>query len=60
LHRAGDGLARVARIDIKARRPHHFHPKVEPFAFAGVCDVWEGDGSQRWLRPGKVRRCRMI
>jgi putative SOS response-associated peptidase YedK len=30
-----------------ARRPRslfHFQPKAAPFAFAGVYDVWKGDG----------------
>ncbi len=28
----------------KTKRPFHFKPKAEPFAFAGVYDVWKGDG----------------
>ncbi|HZQ00356.1 MAG TPA: SOS response-associated peptidase [Reyranella sp.] len=32
------------KIDPKTKKPHHFQPKAEPFAFAGVYDVWTGDG----------------
>jgi hypothetical protein len=28
----------------KKKRPVHVRPKAEPFAFAGVWDVWKGDG----------------
>jgi putative SOS response-associated peptidase YedK len=30
----------------KAKRPYHFRPKAEPFAFAGVYDVWKSDGGR--------------
>ena len=32
------------KISAKAKRPFHFKPKPEPFAFAGVYDIWKGDG----------------
>src|SRR5262245_43256570 len=32
------------KIDVKRKRPCHCKPKVEPFALAGVYDVWRGDG----------------
>jgi putative SOS response-associated peptidase YedK len=28
----------------KTKKPFHFKPKTEPFAFAGVYDVWNADG----------------
>jgi putative SOS response-associated peptidase YedK len=34
------------KISPKAKRPYHFRPKAEPFAFAGVYDVWKGDGGR--------------
>ena len=34
------------KISAKVKRPHHFKPKGEPFAFAGVYDVWKGDGGR--------------
>lgn len=33
-------------IDAKAMKPHHFQPLAKPFAFAGVWDVWKGDGQE--------------
>ena len=30
----------------KKKRPYHFKPKIEPFALAGVYDVWKGDGGR--------------
>ena len=30
----------------KRKRPYHFKPKAEPFALAGVYDVWKGDGGR--------------
>ena len=30
----------------KKKRPYHFKPKAEPFALAGVYDVWRGDGGR--------------
>jgi putative SOS response-associated peptidase YedK len=32
------------KVTPKTKRPFHFVPKAEPFAFAGVYDVWNGDG----------------
>jgi putative SOS response-associated peptidase YedK len=32
------------KLDAKTKRPHHFRPAAEPFAFGGVYDVWKGDG----------------
>jgi putative SOS response-associated peptidase YedK len=32
------------KITSKTKKPFHFRPKVEPFAFAGVYDVWNADG----------------
>ena len=32
------------KIDSKTKKPHHFQPVAKPFAFAGVWDVWNGDG----------------
>jgi putative SOS response-associated peptidase YedK len=32
------------KIDARTKQPHHFRPKARPFAFAGVYDVWKGDG----------------
>lgn len=32
------------RINAKTKRPFHFRPTAEPFAFAGVYDVWKADG----------------
>jgi putative SOS response-associated peptidase YedK len=32
------------KIGAKTRKPFHFHTKAAPFAFAGVYDVWKGDG----------------
>ena len=32
------------KIDAKTKRPFHFQPKAQPFAFGGVCDVWKGGG----------------
>jgi putative SOS response-associated peptidase YedK len=40
----GERLVRVAEDQPQAKRPYHFKPKAEPFAFAGVYDVWKGDG----------------
>ena len=36
------------KLDEKGRkkRPYHFKPKAEPFALAGVYDVWRGDGGR--------------
>jgi len=34
------------KIDAKTKRPHHFQPVAKPFAFAGVWDVWKGDGKE--------------
>jgi hypothetical protein len=34
------------KISAKAKRPYHFRPKAEPFAFAGIYDVWKGDGGR--------------
>jgi putative SOS response-associated peptidase YedK len=31
-------------VDAKTKKPHHFQPAAKPFAFAGVWDVWSGDG----------------
>lgn len=30
----------------KTRQPWHFRPAARPFAFAGVYDVWKGDGGK--------------
>jgi putative SOS response-associated peptidase YedK len=30
----------------KKKRPYHFKPKAEPFALAGVYDVWKGDAGR--------------
>ena len=32
------------KIDAKTKRPFHFQPRAQPFAFAGIYDVWKGDG----------------
>jgi putative SOS response-associated peptidase YedK len=32
------------KIGAKTKKPHHFQPAAKPFAFAGVWDVWKGDG----------------
>ena len=32
------------KVTAKTKRPFHFQPKAKPFAFAGVWDVWSGDG----------------
>lgn len=32
------------KINSKTKKPFHFRPKAEPFAFAGVYDVWRADG----------------
>lgn len=32
------------KIDAKTKKPHHFQPKANPFAFAGIYDVWNADG----------------
>jgi putative SOS response-associated peptidase YedK len=32
------------KIDAKTKRPFHFQPKAQPFAFGGVYDVWKGGG----------------
>ena len=32
------------KINAKTKKPFHFKPKAEPFAFAGVYDVWNADG----------------
>src|SRR5262249_51814556 len=29
-----------------AKKPHHFQPTEQPFAFGGVYDVWRGDGGK--------------
>jgi putative SOS response-associated peptidase YedK len=34
------------KINAKTKRPYHFKPKAEPFSFAGVYDVWKGDGGR--------------
>lgn len=34
------------KIDAKRKRPYHMLPKASPFAFAGVYDVWKGDGGR--------------
>jgi putative SOS response-associated peptidase YedK len=31
--------------DAKRKQPYHFKPKAEPFALAGVYDVWKGGGN---------------
>ena len=30
----------------KSKTPFHFRPKATPFAFAGVYDIWKGDGGR--------------
>lgn len=30
----------------KTRQPFHFQPAARPFAFAGVYDIWKGDGGK--------------
>jgi putative SOS response-associated peptidase YedK len=30
----------------KTKKPFHFRPKAQPFAFAGVYDVWRGDSGK--------------
>jgi len=32
------------KLDAKRKQPFHFKPKHEPFALAGVYDVWKGGG----------------
>jgi putative SOS response-associated peptidase YedK len=34
----------VPAIDAKTKQPFHFQPQAKPFAFTGVCDVWNADG----------------
>ena len=35
------------KLDAKKKQPYHFRPKAaEPFAFAGVYDVWKGGRSK--------------
>jgi putative SOS response-associated peptidase YedK len=34
------------KVTARSKRPFHFQPKAEPFAFAGVYDVWKGDGGR--------------
>lgn len=34
------------KVNSKTKRPFHFRPKAEPFAFAGVYDVWKADGGK--------------
>lgn len=34
------------KVTAKTKRPYHFRPKAEPFAFAGVYDVWQGGAHQ--------------
>jgi putative SOS response-associated peptidase YedK len=36
------------KISAKAKPPYHFKPKAEPFALAGVYDVWQGDGGMTY------------
>lgn len=32
------------KVNTKTKKPYHFQPRSEPWAFAGVYDVWSGDG----------------
>jgi putative SOS response-associated peptidase YedK len=32
------------KIDPKTKRPYHFRPTADPFAFGGIYDVWKGGG----------------
>jgi putative SOS response-associated peptidase YedK len=34
------------KIDAKTKRPFHFQPKAQPFAFGGVYDRWKGAGKE--------------
>ena len=34
------------KLDAKKKRPIHMCPKAEPFALAGIYDVWKGDGGR--------------
>lgn len=34
------------KLSAKAKKPFHFQPSDGPFAFAGVYDVWKGDGDK--------------
>lgn len=34
------------KVNAKTKRPYHFQPKASPMAFAGVYDVWNGDGGK--------------
>ena len=43
---SASGCYEWQKISSKAKRPYHFKPKTEPFAFAGVYDVWKGDGGR--------------
>jgi putative SOS response-associated peptidase YedK len=38
------GWYELQKIDQKAKRPYHFRPTAEPFAFGGIYDVWKGGG----------------
>jgi putative SOS response-associated peptidase YedK len=34
------------KLDVRTKRPFHFQPKAQPFAFGGVYDWWKGDGKE--------------
>ena len=34
------------KIDTRTKRPFHFRPTAQPFAFGGVYDVWNADGQR--------------
>jgi putative SOS response-associated peptidase YedK len=34
------------KVDPKTKRPFHFRPEAQPFAFGGVYDRWKGDGKE--------------
>jgi putative SOS response-associated peptidase YedK len=46
------------KIDAKTKKPHYFQPAAKPFAFAGVWDVWNGDGKPAPRQRTVVQRRR--
>jgi putative SOS response-associated peptidase YedK len=40
------GWYECQKIDAKTKRPFHFRPEAQPFAFGGVYDRWKGDGKE--------------
>ena len=48
------------KIDSKTKKPHHFQPVAKPFAFAGVWDVWSGDGKASIISCSIVTTSRTV